>query len=98
MQRPFDISNRPKISLPDEDPYSVLENGEDSSGSSGFGNSAASTGYVVSTRDQMMIPQQYQTRRSEKPPKLPPRDNHYGHNLPKVLKVKFLCCFIIFIK
>lgn len=87
VQRPFDISNRPQISIPDEDPYTMLECGDESSGSSGFGTSAGSASYVV--RDHMIVPHQYQTRRSEKPPKLPPRDNLYAHNLPKVSKVKF---------
>lgn len=61
-QRPIlDIRNRPRIPVPDEDPYSVAGSG--SSGSSGNGNS----------------------KRADKPPKLPPRDNSiYGpHNIPK---------------
>lgn len=42
MQRPLDIKNRPRIPIPDEDPYSIAGNGDGSggsSGSSGFGTS-----------------------------------------------------------
>lgn len=40
MQRPLDIKNRPRIPIPDEDPYSIAGNGSGgSSGSSGFGTS-----------------------------------------------------------
>lgn len=41
MHRPLDIKNRPRIPIPDEDPYSIAGNGggSGSSGSSGFGNS-----------------------------------------------------------
>lgn len=31
MQRPIDIKNRPKIPIPDEDPYSIAENGSSAS-------------------------------------------------------------------
>lgn len=62
-----DIRNRPRIPVPDEDPYSVASNGGGSSGSSG--------GSV----------HQGPPRRSDKPPKLPPRDNNpYPHHIPKV--------------
>lgn len=49
VQRPLDIRNRPRIPIPDEDPYSVAGNGggSGSSGSSGFG--ANSTGWCYST-------------------------------------------------
>ncbi|XP_073993474.1 expansion isoform X3 [Rhodnius prolixus] len=61
-----DIRNRPRIPVPDEDPYSVASNGGGSSGSSG--------GSV----------HQGPPRRSDKPPKLPPRDNNpYPHHIPK---------------
>ncbi|XP_014239303.1 uncharacterized protein LOC106660839 isoform X2 [Cimex lectularius] len=60
-----DIRNRPRIPVPDEDPYSVASNGGASSGSSG--------GSVHQGQ-----------RRSDKPPKLPPRDNNpYPHHIPK---------------
>ncbi|XP_014289061.1 uncharacterized protein exp isoform X1 [Halyomorpha halys] len=60
-----DIRNRPRIPIPDEDPYSVASTGGGSSGSSG--------GSV----------QQGPLRRSDRPPKLPPRDNNYPHHIPK---------------
>ncbi|KAF6213309.1 hypothetical protein GE061_011027 [Apolygus lucorum] len=66
--RTVDIRNRPRIPVPDEDPYSVASNGGGSSGSSG--------GSV----------HQGGPRRSDKPPKLPPRDNPhnpYPHHIPK---------------
>lgn len=47
MQRPLDIKNRPRIPIPDEDPYSIAGNGGGSggsSGSSGFGTSNNATG------------------------------------------------------
>ena len=145
MQRPIvDIKNRPRIPIPDEDPYSVAGNGSGgSSGSSGFGASAMSSmmslqqqqqqllqqqqqqsqsmtgnnngnssgiatngngnnnvlqhlnngmvagmngsGHVAATREQLIMQsQQLAHKRSEKPPKLPPRDNVYGHDIPKV--------------
>ncbi|KAI8127685.1 Mothers against decapentaplegic like protein 2 [Lucilia cuprina] len=141
VQRPIvDIKNRPRIPIPDEDPYSVAGNGSGgSSGSSGFGASAMSSmmslqqqqqllqqqsqsmtsnngsnnntaiglttngssstlqhlnngmvagmngsGHVAATREQLIIQsQQLAHKRSEKPPKLPPRDNIYGHDIPK---------------
>lgn len=42
VHRPLDIKNRPRIPIPDEDPYSIAGNGDGSggsSGSSGFGTS-----------------------------------------------------------
>ena len=84
-----DIKNRPRIPIPDEDPYSVAGNGGGSSGSSGFGASGSSgeigRDRVAATREQLMIQaQQFGNKRSEKPPKLPPRDNVYHHDMPKV--------------
>lgn len=103
MQRLVDIKNRPRIPIPDEDPYSVAGNGGGSggsSGSSGFGNGNAIVASpalvngngpitngngVAATREQLMMQaQQHAGRRSEKPPKLPPRDNMYPHDIPKV--------------
>lgn len=73
VQRPVDIKNRPRIPIPDEDPYSIAGNGGGSS--------------VAATREQLILQtQQLAQRRSEKPPKLPPRDNLYPHDIPKVLK------------
>lgn len=44
-------------------------------------------GHVATTRDQLLLQtQQLAHRRSEKPPKLPPRDNQYPHDIPKVMK------------
>ncbi|XP_054268576.1 uncharacterized protein LOC128990281 isoform X2 [Macrosteles quadrilineatus] len=66
-----DIRNRPRIPIPDEDPYSVAGNGGGSSGSSG-GGGGGSVGVAQ------------HVRRSDKPPKLPPRgDNPYPHDIPK---------------
>lgn len=88
MQRLVDIKNRPRIPIPDEDPYSVAGNGGESSGSSGFGGGAASgpaPGMVAATREHLLLQsQQLQQRRSDKPPKLPPRENIYPHDIPKV--------------
>jgi len=89
-----DIKNRPRIPIPDEDPYSEAGiNSGSSSGSSGMGGSGSSGGerrsVVAATREQLLIQsQQFGQKRSEKPPKLPPRDSMYGqHEMPKVLKV-----------
>lgn len=80
VQRLVDIKNRPRIPVPDEDPYSVAGNGSGSSGSSGF----AGTVSVAATREQLLLQsQQHAQRRSEKPPKLPPRENLYPQNIPK---------------
>lgn len=80
FQRVMDIKNRPRIPIPDEDPYSVAGNGSGSSGSSGF----AGAGSVAATREQLLLQtQQLAQRRSEKPPKLPPRENMYPHDIPK---------------
>lgn len=105
VQRLVDIKNRPRIPIPDEDPYSVAGNGGGSggsSGSSGFGhgnaivaspammngNGPMSNGNGVAREQLLMQAQQQQQqqggRRSEKPPKLPPRDNMYPHDIPKV--------------
>lgn len=109
VQRLVDIKNRPRIPIPDEDPYSVAGNGGGSggsSGSSGFGNGNAiiaspamlngngallNGNGVAATREQLLMQAQQQLgggggggRRSEKPPKLPPRDNMYPHDIPKV--------------
>lgn len=42
-------------------------------------------GHVAATREQLMLQsQKLASRRSEKPPKLPPRDNIYHpHDIPK---------------
>ncbi|XP_031623535.1 uncharacterized protein LOC116340913 isoform X2 [Contarinia nasturtii] len=66
VHRPLDIKNRPRIPIPDEDPYSIA-------------------GHVASTREQLLLQtQKLASRRSEKPPKLPPRDNIYHpHDIPK---------------
>lgn len=86
VQRPVDIKNRPRIPIPDEDPYSVAGNGGGSSGSSGFG--ASGSGLVAASREHLMqqgAPMGGGQRRSEKPPKLPPRDNLYAtHEIGKV--------------
>lgn len=91
VQRPVDIKNRPRIPIPDEDPYSIAGNGGGSSGSSGFGASGSSgeigRDRVAATREQLMMQsQKISNKRSEKPPKLPPRDGFY----PQTLKVRFV--------
>lgn len=93
VQRPLDIKNRPRIPIPDEDPYSEAAGSASSSGSSGLGGSGSAGegsgnrdigSVVAATREQLLLQsQQMGPKRSEKPPKLPPRDNHY----PQVLKV-----------
>lgn len=93
VQRPVDIKNRPRIPIPDEDPYSEAAGSASSSGSSGLGGSGSAGegsgnrdigSVVAATREQLLMQsQQLGAKRSEKPPKLPPRDNLY----PGVLKV-----------
>lgn len=90
IQRPVDIKNRPRIPIPDEDPYSIAGNGGGSSGSSGFGQSGSSgeVGRVAATRNQLLLQSQQRVinnKRSEKPPKLPPRDSIYPHVLKVLL-------------
>lgn len=88
VKRPVDIRNRPRIPIPDEDPYSVAGSGG-SSGSSGVGTgtntTGTGTGMVAAAREQLLQQQQQVLqRRSDKPPKLPPRDNNnYPHDIPK---------------
>ncbi|XP_004930030.2 uncharacterized protein LOC114242833 isoform X1 [Bombyx mandarina] len=88
IQRPMDIKNRPRIPIPDEDPYSIASsnvNGSGSSGSSGgygLGNGHNGHGVVAATREQLMM--QMGQRRGERPPNLPPRENGYGPaDIPK---------------
>jgi len=88
VKRAMDIRNRPRIPIPDEDPYSVAGSGG-SSGSSGVGTGTSGNGngngMVAATREQLLQQQQQLLqRRSDKPPKLPPRDNNYPHDIPKV--------------
>lgn len=82
----MDIKNRPRIPIPDEDPYSIASsnaNGSGSSGSSGGYGQNNGHGVVAATREQLMM--QMGQRRGEKPPKLPPRENGYGPaDIPKV--------------
>lgn len=79
MHRQFDIKNRPRIPVPDEDPYSNC-NEIDSSGSSGFGASGI-YGHIAREQHMMMQSHNYPQLRREKPPKLPPRENTYHHDL-----------------
>jgi len=73
----LDIKNRPRIPIPDEDPYSIA-----SSGSSGFGASGSS-GEIG--REKRQSPH----KRNDKPPKLPPRDSIYQHDIPNGFRVSF---------
>jgi hypothetical protein len=69
--------------VPDEDPYSEA-NSASSSGSSGGGGSAGEgpgKERVAATREQLLI---QSSQFGTKPPKLPPRDNSYHHDMPKV--------------
>ncbi|KAF4527900.1 hypothetical protein B566_EDAN011291 [Ephemera danica] len=76
-----DIRNRPRIPIPDEDPYSVAGSGS-SGASSGRGSGDSKDGGVHQLQQQLL--QQQQQRRSDKPPKLPPRDAAgYPHDIPK---------------
>lgn len=86
----MDIKNRPRIPIPDEDPYSIASsnaNGSGSSGSSGYGHGNGH-GVVAATREQLLMQMERGQRRGDKPPKLPPRENGYGPaDIPKVRKV-----------
>ncbi|XP_055375685.1 uncharacterized protein LOC129608298 [Condylostylus longicornis] len=88
VQRPFlDIKNRPKIPIPDEDPYSIAGNGSNSlniSNNNRFISLNGNNGHVAAAKEQLLLQSQQDARkRSEKPPKLPPRDNIYPHEIPK---------------
>ncbi|OXU31002.1 hypothetical protein TSAR_010015 [Trichomalopsis sarcophagae] len=98
LQRPVDIKNRPRIPIPDEDPYSVA------------GVSSSSTEPSLGREQQIYAAYQQHReqrehrearephgrqsmvagappqghRRGERPPKLPPRENAYGHDIPKM--------------
>ncbi|XP_052757760.1 uncharacterized protein LOC113518505 isoform X1 [Galleria mellonella] len=84
VQRPMDIKNRPRIPIPDEDPYSIASSNANGSGSSGSSGGYGHNGHgvVAATREQLMM--QMGQRRGDKPPKLPPRENGYGPaDIPK---------------
>ena len=70
----IDIRNRPRIPIPDEDPYSIAGSG--SSGSSGNGNHSGGSGGGGGTRMR------------DKPPKLPPRDNNAIYGTAGLRKVR----------
>ncbi|XP_006624290.1 uncharacterized protein LOC102680870 [Apis dorsata] len=77
LQRPVDIKNRPRIPIPDEDPYSIAG----VSSSIGVSESFQQDRDI---RDQIYIQStNSRHKRTEKPPKLPPRENLYGHDIPK---------------
>ncbi|XP_015516432.1 uncharacterized protein LOC107221813 isoform X1 [Neodiprion lecontei] len=80
LQRPVDIKNRPRIPIPDEDPYSVAGI---SSSSSTTKERLQSAGSRLEREQIYMQSTSYQHRRGERPPKLPPRENLYGHDIPK---------------
>lgn len=87
LQRPVDIKNRPRIPIPDEDPYSIA----------GVSSSSGPSELREMTRSEIRHEQiygqssSYHPRRGEKPPKLPPRENIYGHHdiIPKVLFINW---------
>lgn len=60
VQRPLDIKNRPRIPIPDEDPYSVAENVGSSGGSSG------SSGFVANMNGSGIISRQLVIRKEMK--------------------------------
>lgn len=79
LQRPVDIKNRPRIPIPDEDPYSIA-------GVSSSIGVSESFQQDRDTRDQIYIQStSSRQKRTERPPKLPPRENFYGHDIPKVI-------------
>lgn len=85
-----DIRNRPRIPIPDEDPYSVAGSGSSGGSSSSHnGNSTALNPGGPSVNSSGGVnpagPTATKDRRStDKPPKLPPRDSGiYGSNIPK---------------
>nr|CAI5862920.1 unnamed protein product [Callosobruchus analis] len=77
MQRMMDIKNRPKIPVPDEDPYSVA--GTDS----GLGTVGYAGSSIGGPPSHLALQHHLQHRRSDKPPKLPPRDPQYPHDIPR---------------
>ncbi|KAB0800167.1 hypothetical protein PPYR_08047 [Photinus pyralis] len=79
VQRAVDIKNRPRIPIPDEDPYSIAGNGDGSSRNLGLTDTIG----MAPSREALLLQGQHFPRRSEKPPKLPPRENWYSHNIPK---------------
>ncbi|XP_065347845.1 uncharacterized protein exp [Cloeon dipterum] len=73
----LDIRNRPRIPIPDEDPYSVAGSGSSGS-SSGAGGKTAGVNHL----HQQLL--QHKQHKQDKPPKLPPRDvAGYPHDIPK---------------
>ncbi|XP_034950123.1 uncharacterized protein exp [Chelonus insularis] len=77
LQRPVDIKNRPRIPIPDEDPYSVA-------GVASF--SGPNDSRDVKDRPESIYGHSssyVRPGRPEKPPKLPPRENVYVHDIPK---------------
>ncbi|XP_034243150.1 uncharacterized protein LOC117646377 isoform X2 [Thrips palmi] len=81
VKRVVDIRNRPRIPIPDEDPYSVAGSG----GSSGSSSGARESAQLQQQPAPQGLGQHKLGRRSDKPPKLPPRDNTpYPHDIPKV--------------
>lgn len=99
IQHPLDVRIRPRIPVPDENPYSIAENICSRCGNSGnsgnlgnLGNSSNSrfittsaneTGHAAPNREQLSKLQKPSPKRSEKTPKLPPRDNIYPHDIPE---------------
>ena len=79
LQRPVDIKNRPRIPIPDEDPYSIAGVSSSIGVSEAFqqDREAREQIYAQSTSSRQ--------RRAERPPKLPPRENLYSHDIPKVI-------------
>ncbi|KAF3424918.1 hypothetical protein E2986_07009 [Frieseomelitta varia] len=77
LQRPVDIKNRPRIPIPDEDPYSIAGVSSSIGVSEAFqqDREAREQIYAQSTSSRQ--------RRAERPPKLPPRENLYSHDIPK---------------
>ena len=89
LQRPVDIKNRPRIPIPDEDPYSVAGVSSSSGPSEGLNPSREA-------REQLYIQSSsYHHRRGERPPKLPPRENLYSHDISHIPKVSLESMFAL---
>lgn len=91
LQRPVDIKNRPRIPIPDEDPYSVAGVSSSIGVSEPFPHDREAREQIYAQSSSC------RPRRAERPPKLPPRENLYSHDIPKVI-IPSLINYIKFMK